>query len=205
VPSEKISEYFDATEKRETREDLKRAINLVRGPKIAIDCGCGAGSDIAFLRANGFQVHAFDVEPEAIQRCEKRFIDDQKVSLTQCSFEAFVYPSASLVVADSSLCFCPEEKFDVVWQKIIDSILPEGVFAGSFVGCDDTMAGPNYQKDDFWPDVYVTTEGKIKRWFKDFSIESFTEHKSSGSGFDGEAQSWHRYMVVAVKESKLKV
>ncbi len=61
-----IFEYYDSTANREIREDLRLAIGLVDNYKVAIDCGCGAGSDIAFLRANGFTVHAFDIELESI-------------------------------------------------------------------------------------------------------------------------------------------
>ncbi|MBL4740919.1 MAG: hypothetical protein JKY12_07980 [Sneathiella sp.] len=86
TPSVEIMEYFEATSNRETREDLKLAVKLVGEPKIAIDCGCGAGSDVAYLRANGFLVHAFDIEQDAIIRCQKRFGNDDTVQLTQASF-----------------------------------------------------------------------------------------------------------------------
>jgi len=201
VSSKEISEYLDATENRDTRDYLKLAVKLVDGPKIAIDCGCGAGSDIAYLRANEFQVHAFDIESEAIERCRSRFGDDNNVLLTQSTFDGFIYPSASLVVADSSLCFCPENKFDEVWDKITSSLLPGGVFVGSFLGPEDTMAGPNYKKEAFWPDVYVASKEKVMYWHRDFKIESFIEHKSSGVASDGEHQFWHRYSVVAQKGS----
>ena len=83
MPSKEISTYFKATENRQTRDDLKRAIELVGDRKIAIDCGCGSGSDIAFLRSKQFQVHAFDIESEAIERCKRRFGSDKNVWLSQ--------------------------------------------------------------------------------------------------------------------------
>lgn len=199
MPSKEISTYFKATENRQTRDDLKRAIELVGDRKIAIDCGCGSGSDIAFLRAKQFQVHAFDIESEAIERCKRRFGSDKNVWLSQSTFDAFTYPSASLIVADSSLCFCPENKFDEVWHKITRSLLPGGIFVGSFVGCEDTMAGPNYNKEAYWPDVLVVSESEIINFFRGYRIESYTEHKSLGVGPDGEHQSWHRYAVIAQK------
>jgi len=199
MPSKEISKYFEATENRDTRDDLKLAIKLVGYPKIAIDCGCGAGSDIAYLRANGFHVHAFDIEEEAIQRCESRFGNDKKVTLSQSTFDQFNYPSASLVVADSSLCFCPEDKFHEVWERIVLSLLPGGVFVGSFLGAKDSMAGPDYKKEAYWPEVLVTSEEKIMHWFRGFKIEAFNEHKSAGVAHDGKPQFWHRYSVIAQK------
>ena len=201
MPSKEISEYFEATENRDTRDDLKLAIKLVDYPKIAIDCGCGAGSDIAYLRANGFHVHAFDVEEEAIQRCESRFSNEKKVTLSQSTFDKFKYPTASLIVADSSLCFCPEDKFHEVWEKIVQSLLPGGIFVGSFLGAEDSMAGPDYKKEVYWPEVLVTSEETIMHWFRDFKIKTFYEHKSSGVGHDGKPQSWHRYSVVSQKKT----
>lgn len=47
MPSQQILEYSDATESRDTRDDLKLGIAHAEGPRVAIDCGCGAGSDAA--------------------------------------------------------------------------------------------------------------------------------------------------------------
>ena len=118
MPSDAIRQYYDATENRKIRDDLVFAVGLVDEPKIAIDCGCGAGADIAFLVAQGFLVHGFDVEDEAIARCKARFKDDVRVVLSTASFSTFQYPSASLLVADASLFFCPRSDFAGVWQRM---------------------------------------------------------------------------------------
>ena len=200
MPSAEISKYFEATELRDTRDELKLGVSLVEGPRTAIDCGCGAGSDIAFLRANGFAVHAFDIEPEAIARCKKRFRGDDHVSLSQDSFSTFHYPSASLIVADASLFFCPEHEFADVWDNICSALLPGGVFVGSFLGPEDTMAGPGYDRCAFWPDVLVAREQIVKEWLEPFEIISFTEHRKSGTAPGGNHHRWHIYSVVARKE-----
>ena len=201
MPSKEIQKYFDATADRETRNDLWMAVNLVESDRVAIDCGCGAGSDIAFLRSQDFLVHAFDIEEESVSRCRERFRDDREVLLSKASFTTYEYPRASLIVADASLFFCPKDEFCRVWQKITNSLLPNGVFSGSFLGLEDTMAGPNYNKEAYWPDVLVTSEEKIMRWLKGFKVESFIEHRSSGKTPDGELHQWHIFSVVAKKES----
>lgn len=201
VPSKEILEYFDSTASSETRDDLRLAVELVNEPKIAIDCGCGAGSDIAFLRAKGFRVYAFDIESEAIERCRERFSYDKSVTLSQDTFSTFDYPSASLILADASLFFCPENEFGEVWCKITQSLLPGGMFVGSFLGPEDTMAGPNYKKEAYWPEVLVVSEEKVRRCLGSYKIESFTEHKTSGKTPDGELHQWHIFSVVARKES----
>ena len=193
--------YFEATATRDTREDLKKAVSLVGDKKVAIDCGCGAGSDIAYLRTEGFTVHGFDIEEEFISRCIERFETDKKVHLCQSSFSSFNFPNASLVVADASLFFCPQSEFSRVWAKIVGSLVPGGVFCGSFLGPEDTMAGPEYDKDAFWPEVLVFNESQVKECFNGFDIVSFAEHKRSGIAPGGEMHDWHIFSVVARKES----
>ncbi len=201
IPSKEILEYFDSTANRETRDDLRLAVKLVDGPKIAIDCGCGAGSDIAFLRAKGFLVHAFDIESESIARCRKRFSDDRNVLLSQDTFSTFDYPSASMILADASLFFCSEDEFGEVWRKVTESLLPRGIFVGSFLGPEDTMAGPNYKREAFWPEVLVVSEEQVRYWLNGFEIVSLTEHRTSGETTEGEPHQWHVFSVVARKES----
>ncbi|MCL1037340.1 class I SAM-dependent methyltransferase [Shewanella submarina] len=199
MASAEIQQYLDATENRPVREELRLAVSLVEGEKIAIDCGCGAGSDIDFLRSQGFQVYAFDIEREAIARCNARFSGDTRVSVSVAGFQDFVYPSASLVVADASLFFCPPKHFAQVWEKICQCLPPGGVFAGSFLGAEDTMTGTDFDRQAYWPDILVTDETEIRQWFEQFDIVSFKENRASGEAPDGKPHQWHIYSVVAKK------
>lgn len=202
LPSKEIMAYFDSTSNRKTRDDLKLAVELVDNPNIAIDCGCGAGSDIAYLRSKGFFVHAFDIESESIIRCQKRFGNDKKVQLSQATFSTFSYPNASLILADASLFFCPENEFIKVWNKMTASLRPKGIFVGSFLGSEDTMAGPDYKKEAFWSEVWVVTEDQIRCWLNKFDIVSFTEHRTTGKSIEGKPHQWHVFSVVARKGTK---
>jgi len=199
MTSKEISEYYDATAERNIRSDLQQAITLVGEPKIAIDCGCGAGGDIAYLLTNGFVVHAFDIESESIVRCRERFTDEDSVFLSQDGFNTFLYPPASLILADASLFFCPEDEFNEVWCKINKSLTPGGIFVGSFLGPKDTMADSNYRKDTLWPDVLVFTEGQLRPKFNDFDIVSWTEHELDGKTTQGASHHWHIYSLIAKK------
>ena len=201
TPSKEILEYYDSTSNRKPRNDLRLAVNLANGPKIAIDCGCGAGSDIAFLRANGFLVHAFDIESESIARCRKRFSDDKDVILSQDTFCTFDYPRASLILADASLFFCPENEFAEAWYKITESLLPRGIFVGSFLGPEDTMAGSDCKREALWPEVLVVSEEQVRYWLNGFDIISFIEHRTSREAMDGKPHQWHVFSVVARKET----
>lgn len=194
-----INEYYDLTENREVRDGLAYAVGLVGEPKVAIDCGCGAGSDIAFLRANGFMVYAFDFELESVERCRRRFSGDDKVIVSHDSFSSYAYPAASLVCADASLFFCPEQEFDHVWSMIGESLSPGGIFSGSFLGPKDTMAGPDYDRETYWSDVLIVTEEQLRPRFDGFEIMRWIEQDLDGKTAHGKPHHWHIYSVVARK------
>jgi SAM-dependent methyltransferase len=200
MSTKEIKEYYDATENSDVRQELIYATTLISNDRIAIDCGCGSGSDIAFLRENDFIVHAFDIEKESIKRCKQRFINDDKVYLSKCDFSTFAYPDASLVVADASLFFCPSDQFNTVWDFISNSLLPKkGIFCGSFLGPNDTMAGASYNKEAFWPEITVFTEEKLQTIFTGYEIHKCIEHELSGKTAQGVPHHWHIFSVVAQK------
>lgn len=199
MTSEDIAQYYDATRDSEPREDLRYAVSLVKATRLAIDCGCGAGSDIAHLRSEGFVVHAFDIEPEAIDRCSKRFRGDKDVFLDCESFTSFSYPTVSLVSADAALFFCPSDDFEEVWQRICDCLPVGGVFCGSFLGPEDSMAEPGYDRGAFWGEALVFTEASLRPKFEHFSIRRWTEHRLSEVTDKGLPHEWHIYSVVAIK------
>jgi len=203
MPSAAISKYFDATENRKVRDDLLFAVEGVGEPKIAIDCGCGAGADISYLVSKGFAVYGFDIEEESISRCKARFKNVGGVTISKSSFNSYTFPRASLVVADASLFFCPKSEFTDVWNNIYECLYPNGVFCGSLLGPEDTMAGPEYSVVDYWPAVAVFEEEEAKELFVNFEILRFNVHRSSGTTPDGNLHDWHIFSVVAKKPNKV--
>lgn len=199
MSSPAINKYFDATAQRPIRPDLMFAADLVEDPKLAVDCGCGAGADIQYLAGKGFRVYGFDIEAEAIARCTARFKDMGAVTLTQASFSSYQFPRASLVVADASLFFCASAEFPDVWRRIHDCLYPRGIFCGSFLGPDDTMASAAYNRHDYWPDVAVFDEREVRELFADYEMLRFTVHRSSGTTPAGDKHDWHIHSVVARK------
>jgi SAM-dependent methyltransferase len=205
MSTKQIQDYYNSSENSDVRPDLVSAISLLDDSRllaesrIAIDCGCGAGSDIEFLRKNDFTVYAFDLEEESIRRCAKRFKRDEGVILSVDSFSSFAYPSASLILADASLLFCPRSEFDQVWANIKHALINKGVFCGSFLGPRDTMATTDYAESCFWPAGKVFTEVEVRKHFEDFDIATFSEIDLSGETDQGIAHHWHLFSVVAQK------
>ncbi len=199
MTSEEIIQYYSDTTNRDVREDLVFAERLIGREKIAVDCGCGAGADIAFLRDKGFTVHAFDIEEESIRLCRERFGNDENIHLSCASFNSFDYPQSTLLVADASLFFCPADEFVKVWSSIFTSLVKGGIFCGSFLGPNDTMAGPDFDKKSFWEHVLVFNEVELRVCLGDFEILKITEHNVVGEGPQGSPHQWHIYSVVARK------
>ncbi len=195
-------EYYADTANSEVRDDLIFATSIVGGEKTAVDCGCGAGADIAYLIKNGFKVHAFDIEEDAISICRDRFSEEMNVSLSQNSFSSFTYPKSSLIVADASLFFCPAKEFDLVWDNIYESLNSNGIFCGSFLGPNDSMASPTFDREAFWSDVLVFEEQALRDKLKKFEIIRFNEHNISGKTRRGVDHHWHIYSIVAIKRNK---
>lgn len=202
---DEIKAYYDATVNREVRSDLSFAVDIVGEPKVAIDCGCGAGADIAYLLTAGFKVYGFDSENESISRCRKRFENNNDVTLSQANFSSYHYPKSSLVVADASLFYCPKVDFDLVWRKIYTCLDSNGIFCGSFLGPEDTMAQPIVDKNTYWPERSVFDEKEVRDLFDNYEICRFTEHKTSGKTPDGTPHNWHIYSVVAIKSNKSRL
>lgn len=200
MATQEIIEYYSETATRDIRADLIFASGLIEDQKIAIDCGCGAGADIAYLRENGFTVFAFDTEEEAISRCAARFKGDNAVLLSQASFNTYEYPESSLIVADASLFFCPEQDFDEVWSKIYTSLMPNGIFCGSFLGANDTMASPDYDSAVYWSNILVFNEKELRSILNKLDVLRLTEHEVSGKNSQGGAHQWHLFSVVAQKK-----
>lgn len=190
-----LEAYFQSTENSPTRQELLDARAMIEGG-VAIDCGCGAGSDIAYLLKEGFEVHAFDVEASSIERCHKRFADEQGLHLSQTDFVGFDYPAADLIVADASLFFCTRQDFPKVWQKIVHALQPGGVFVGSFLGMRDSMLTG---AADYWGTARGFEEDELKQYFEGFELVRWVEHEMNGTTGEGQAHHWHIYAVILKK------
>ena len=115
------------------------------------------------------------------------------------TFISYQYPDSSLVLADASLVFCAENEFDRVWNAIFNSLNTGGIFCGSFVGPNDSMASPDYAEKAYWPNVLVFKKKTLRSKFNEFEILKFTEHNVSGHTPEGLAHEWHVFSVVARK------
>jgi trans-aconitate methyltransferase len=140
------SSFFAAGRGRSVRELLPAAL-ACRGelpPGVAVDLGCGDGTESRFLLANGWRVHAFDgapgVEDRVAQGLSPRMTG--QLSATHAAFEDLAeLPENDLLYSGRSLPFCAEAAFPQLWSAIITSVKPGAWFAGDFFGLRDSWVG----------------------------------------------------------------
>jgi len=187
-------EYY---QKALTRPHAKRtefALSLNESSsKVAIDCGCGVGSDIDYMLQQGYQVHGFDINSDSIAICRDRFGGNPLADVSQHSFENYDYPQCGVVIANSSLFFAEPEAFDTTWQKIESCLVKGGVFAGDFMGTKDSWAN-NYRSP-----TTPLSESRVRSLFDNFEIIRFFERDEQAKTSLGRLKHWHTYSVVAVK------
>ncbi|EOX4455180.1 class I SAM-dependent methyltransferase [Vibrio antiquarius] len=189
------NEYYQKILNQPHRPNVENAVNLLKlESKVALDIGCGIGRDSHFLLEQGFNVHAFDSHEDAVKTCLTRFEGHKRFSISQCCFTEFDYPQCSLVIANASLLFCPEESFEQVWTKIDNALQPGGIFCGDFLGVKDSWVA-----SEMHPNITALTKKEVESLFEDYELISLNERDEDGTTVVGSPKHWHMFSVTARK------
>ena len=192
-------EYYDAVAGRAPRPLLRRALALADpesaggAGKLAVDVGCGEGTDALELLARGYTVLALDQEEEAIARLRTRVppASSARLAATVVHFETMDLPAADLVLASLSLPFARPAAFPFVWRKIVDALVPGGWFVGHFFGVNDTWATR--------PEMTFHTAASVRALFTRFALAVCEEEERDGETALREPKHWHIFHVIARK------
>ncbi|MNJ28282.1 tellurite resistance protein TehB [compost metagenome] len=158
----------------------------------AVDVGCGAGRDTRYLLEQGFVVHAFDQDANALAHLQD-LNEHPRLTVQQSRFEDFDYPQADLISACSSLFFCPPQAFEQSWCKIVSALRPGGVFCGHFMGPEDSWA--QLERGD----LSIHSAEQVKQLFSEFDVLDWHEHNQPGQTLLGRSKHWHTWSVLARK------
>ncbi|HHF2969620.1 TPA: class I SAM-dependent methyltransferase [Vibrio diabolicus] len=189
------NEYYQKILNQPHRPNVENAVNLLKlESKVALDIGCGIGRDSHFLLEQGFNVHAFDSHEDAVKTCLTRFDGHKRFSISQCCFTEFDYPQCSLVIANASLFFCPDESFEQVWTKIDSALQPGGIFCGDFLGVKDSWVA-----SEMHPNITALTQKEVESLFADYELISLNERDEDGTTVVGSPKHWHMFSVTARK------
>ncbi|TCM67070.1 tellurite resistance protein TehB [Acinetobacter calcoaceticus] len=200
--------FAEQTQNRPHRPILEKALQLLAQQRLiqhrreqqtlartAIDCGCGAGNESAYLLANDYRVDAFDADITATQICAKRFIDQPQYSICQNSFENYIYPKASLIVALYSLFFCPEAYLEATFHKMTAALPIGGLLVINLLGKKDQWLST-------YPEKFVGFEYcQIEKLFQDqFNIVFHEEFLGEHPLGDGTLKYWNTHMLILQKK-----
>jgi SAM-dependent methyltransferase len=194
-------DYYHAIEGRPVRPLFVEAVAYLPSPRVdervrvAIDLGCGDGSETLALLAHGWVVVAVDGASEAIARLRASVPTGDAARLTTIvgPFHEVGLPDADFVYAGLSLPFCAPDKFADVWRAVEHALRGGGVFAGHFFGPHDSWAST--------PDMTFQTREQLEALFAGFDVLQLKEQDEDGPAVSG-PKHWHVFHVIATKRPR---
>lgn len=184
--------YYQKNKGRPLRALYSHAIVLAPPTaKIAMDLGCGIGTEVLDLLSRGFEVHAVDQEPQAIELLNSLVEERRnKLHMHLSSLESLTtWPPTDFLFAYHSFPFCRPEQFRAVVDKALTSISTGGIFVASFFGPEDEWVKENKV-------VGVSAE-EVKSKLTSFEILHFEETKKIGpTALEGDKM-WNIIDVIA--------
>ncbi len=188
-----IEKYYNITKNSKPHANVVNFLKLNIDPATAIDLGCGAGRDTIALLKYNWNVLAIDKEDtEAIIKEQLSKEEQRRFEFLKSVFGEMNLPKANLIVANFSLPFSKKEYFNLIWNKINNSLLKGGYFVGNFFGKKDSWV--KHKKH-----LIFLSENEVKDLFTDFELIQFNEIEKDAKIASGEEKHWNIYDVIAKK------
>ena len=169
---------------------LARLAAEAAGPgegRSAVELGCGAGREAAFLADQGWVVQTFDADPTVVETIAE-LGTDRAIEHTRARLEDLrELPPCDLVLACVSLPFVPRGAFAALWGAVLRALRPGGVLAVDLFGDrDDWAAG----------DGTFLTRDEVDELVTGLEVLRLHEEERDGPAFSG-PKHWHTYQLVA--------
>lgn len=183
--------YYENTKRDPPSELLIKALNFVVHKNEALDIGAGALKDTKLLLEQGFNITAIDQSP--LMKIEADALHNHKLFAMTSSFEEFDFPKNKyeIVSAMFALPFLHAQNFDIVFEKIKQSLKKNGIFCGQFFGVSDDWSKNN--------SMTFHTAAQVKELCDELEIISFSEIEKDGFTADRMLKHWHFFNVIARK------
>ena len=185
------SGYYRWVEGRAPRPLLTRALaeyGDVAAGAVAVDLGCGDGTESRALLEAGFAVTAVDADDAAMGLLADAASAGAPLTLLRAPMQDVELPAADLVYAGLSLPFCPPGAFDRLWARIRRALRPGGLLACDLFGDRDTWAGDEQMTSVAAERVTALLDG--------LEVLRLEESEEDGSSFSG-PKHWHTFQVLA--------
>lgn len=159
---------------------------------MAIDLGCGDGTEAVELLARGWSVTAVDTAEAGLALLRTRIPASarHRIRIVCASFTEVSLPRAHLIQAGYSLPFCPPQSFPALWARIRDALVPGGIFAGQLFGIRDSWAGD--------PTMTCHARHDVDELLDGLQILRLDETEQDGPAFTG-LKHWHTFDILARK------
>jgi trans-aconitate methyltransferase len=184
--------YYAWSSGREPRPMLVAACSRLGAGdgRLAVDLGCGAGTDALALLDRGWSVLAIDSEPAGLARLRARIpaACAGHIRVVCASFADAALPPAQLIHAGFSLPFCPPRQFPALWTRIRGALVPGAIFAGQLFGTGDSWA------DD--PGMTFQHRAEVISLLDGLEILELNETERDGEAYSG-PKHWHTYDILA--------
>jgi SAM-dependent methyltransferase len=186
------AEYYKWSSNRQPRPMLLEACERLGtgAGRVAVDLGCGSGTDTLALLDRDWSVMAVDREPVGLARLKTRIPvrHAAQIRVVCAAFADVSIPRAHLVYAGFSLPFCAPRHFPDLWIRIRQALLPGGIFAGQLFGIHDSWAGN--------PDMTFNNPEEVRGLLRGLEILKLDEIEHDGEAFNG-PKHWHMYDILA--------
>lgn len=192
--------YYRTVSSREPRDTLLTAlaeagpVEALRGnasPPLAVDLGCGDGTDTLALLAAGWRVHAVDVSVDFPQYLLPRVTDPgqrARLEVQVADFRTAELPSCLLLHSGFSLFFCPPTDFPELWRRVRAALAPGAVLSLHLLGPEDSWRS--------WPDITTHDRAEVDALLDGLHVVRLEEFREDGWSFAGEKH-WHRWHILA--------
>jgi SAM-dependent methyltransferase len=157
---------------------------------MAVDLGCGDGTDVLALLERGWSVLAVEIQQEGLAILRARIPDAcaERTRLVRGSFTDIALPPAHLIHAGFSLPFCSPSQFPGVWEQIRRALAPGGIFAGQLFGTHDSWVGN--------PGMTFHDRSTVTCLLDGLDTLQLHETERDGESYSG-PKHWHTYDILA--------
>lgn len=186
----KWQEYYKNTKNNPPSKLVQMGVSFIDHKSKALDLGAGGLVDSEYLLSLGFEVIAVDKE-----KPPKQIIND-KFEFIQSLFKDYDFPKSAfdLINAQFSLPFNGQDTFSFVWEKILSSLKPQGVFVGQLFGLNDEWNVPGTK-------LAFNSKEQVESLLAGLEVLKLEEVEKDGKIADGTPKHWHVFHIIARKKT----